>query len=83
MEKEAATTQPRPEPLSQVYLFFVKPYFERMVKTCMLISQRERSSGHYIVIETIVVKFWTNNGKRGCNNPTKTSTSLSSILVCP
>jgi hypothetical protein len=37
----------------------------------------------YIVIETVVVKFWTNNGKRGCSNPTKTSTLLPSILVLP
>jgi hypothetical protein len=37
----------------------------------------------YIVIETVVVKFWTNNGKRGCNNPTKTSTLLPSILILP
>jgi hypothetical protein len=27
------------------------------------------------------VKIWTNNGKRGCNHPTKTSTPLPSILV--
>jgi hypothetical protein len=47
----------------------------------MLISQSERSSGHYIVIETVVVKFWTNKGKRGCSNPTKTSTPLPSILA--
>jgi hypothetical protein len=33
--------------------------------------------------ETVVVKFWRNNGKRGCNNPTKTSTLLPSILVLP
>jgi hypothetical protein len=49
----------------------------------ILISQSERSSGHYIVIETVVVKFSINNGKRGCNNPTKTSTLLPSILVLP
>jgi hypothetical protein len=48
----------------------------------MLISQEERSSGHYIVIEAVGAKFWTNNGKRGYNkNPTKTSTPLPSILV--
>jgi hypothetical protein len=54
-----------------------------MVKWFMFISQKERSSGHYIVIETDGVKFWKNNGKRGCNNPTKTSTPLPSILVLP
>jgi hypothetical protein len=41
------------------------------------------SSGHCIVIETVVVKIWTENRKRGCNNPTKTSTPLPSILVLP
>jgi hypothetical protein len=30
----------------------------------MFISQKERSSGHYIVIETDVVKIWTKNGKK-------------------
>jgi hypothetical protein len=49
----------------------------------MFISQSERSSGHHIVIETVVVKIWTNNGKRGCNNPTKTSTPLPSIYGLP
>jgi hypothetical protein len=34
-------------------------------------------------IETVVVEIWTNNGKRGCNNPTKTSTPLPRILVLP
>jgi hypothetical protein len=29
----------------------------------MLISQQNRSSGYYRVIETVVVKLWTNNGK--------------------
>jgi hypothetical protein len=52
---------------------------------CMVISQRGGSSGHYMVISSVlVVKFWTNNGTRGCNNPTKTSTSgLPSIDVLP
>jgi hypothetical protein len=49
----------------------------------MLISQSVGSSGHYIVIETVVVKIWTKNGKRGCNNPKKTSIPLPRILVCP
>jgi hypothetical protein len=49
----------------------------------MLIAHRAESAGHYIVIETVGVKFLTNNVKRGCNNPTKTSTSLPSILVLP
>jgi hypothetical protein len=34
-------------------------------------------------IETVIVEIWTNNRKRGCNNPTKTSTPLPSILVLP
>jgi hypothetical protein len=34
-------------------------------------------------IETVVVQICTNHGKRGCNNPTKTSTPLPSILVLP
>jgi hypothetical protein len=34
-------------------------------------------------LKQFVVKFWTNNGKRGCNNPTKTSTPLPSIHVFP
>jgi hypothetical protein len=29
------------------------------------------------------VQFWTNNGKRGCNNPDKMSNPLPSILVFP
>jgi hypothetical protein len=49
----------------------------------MLIAHSAESAGHYIVIETVGVKFWTNDGKRGCNNPTKTNTSLPSILVLP
>jgi hypothetical protein len=31
------------------------------------------------VIEAVLVKFWTNNGTRGCPNPTKTSPTLSSM----
>jgi hypothetical protein len=49
----------------------------------MFILQLGGSSGYYIVIETVVVKFWTNKGQRGCNNPTKTSTHLPSVFVLP
>jgi hypothetical protein len=49
----------------------------------MLISQSKRSYGHHIVIETDVVKIWRNDGKRGGNNPTKTSTPLPTILFYP
>jgi hypothetical protein len=32
-----------------------------------------------MVICIVLVKIGTNNGTRGCNNPTKTSTALPSI----
>jgi hypothetical protein len=49
----------------------------------ILLAKWAGSSGHYIVIETVVVKIWTKSGNRGCNNPTKTSPTLPCIEDLP
>jgi hypothetical protein len=57
--------------------------FQRMVWLKMSLSQHSGCSGHYIVISTVLVKLWSNNGTGGCTNPTKTSTCLPSIYDLP
>jgi hypothetical protein len=49
----------------------------------ILLAQWAGSCGHYIVIYKVLVKIWTNNGTRGCNNPTKTSPTLPCIQDRP
>jgi hypothetical protein len=60
-EPEPAATQPRPAPLSQVYLFFLIHIIKGWCQWICYFTDDQEVEVHYIVFDTAQVKIRTNN----------------------